>query len=89
MMEPHVTLDPDNLGPAAEKLRGPLEQQLTSALQAATERVAHEYSGEPVDEVAHELLDETKAGLHQDIADGFVPNQRELHRVAEAIVREN
>ncbi|MGA5300437.1 hypothetical protein ACPCHT_10940 [Nucisporomicrobium flavum] len=89
MMEPHVTLDPDSLTPATEKLRGPLEQQLSSALQAAAERVAHDYSGEPVDEVAHELLDETKAGLHQDIADGFAPDQRELHRVAEAIVQEN
>jgi len=89
MMEPRVTLDPSNLSPVEQKLQGPLEEQLTSALQAATERVAHDYSGEPVDEVAHELLDETKAGLHHDIADGFVPDQRELRRVAEAIVHEN
>ncbi|MEV4703452.1 hypothetical protein [Actinoplanes sp. NPDC049316] len=89
MNEPHVTLDPTTLSPVTEKLRGPLEQQLTSALQAATERVAHDYSGEPAEEVAHELLDETKAGLHQDIAAGFVPDQGELRRVAEAIVHEN
>ncbi|BCJ50781.1 hypothetical protein Asp14428_22560 [Actinoplanes sp. NBRC 14428] len=88
MVEPHITLDPSSLSPVAEKLRGPLEEQLTSALQAATDRIAHDYSGEPVEEVATELLDETKSGLHQDIAAGFVPDQRELHRVAEAIVRE-
>ncbi|MEV4639614.1 hypothetical protein AB0J80_19885 [Actinoplanes sp. NPDC049548] len=89
MVEPHVTLDPHSLGPVEEKLRGPLEEQLTSALQAAADRVSDEYAGEPVDEVATELLDETKAGLHRDIADGFVPDQRELRRVAEAIVRES
>ncbi|GAA2468923.1 hypothetical protein GCM10010435_91570 [Winogradskya consettensis] len=88
MVEPHVTLDPNSLSPVEEKLRGPLEQQLTSAMQAATDKVSHEYAGEPVDTVATEILDETKAGLHHDIADGFVPDQRELRRVAEAIVRE-
>ncbi|WP_067498767.1 hypothetical protein [Actinoplanes sp. TFC3] len=88
MIEPHVTLDPDKLGPVEEKLRGPLEQQLTSAMKAATEKVSHDYAGEPVDQVAEEILDETKAGLHHDIAEAFVPDQRELHRVAEAVVRE-
>ena len=89
MVEPHVSLDPDSLSPVEEKLRGPLEQQLTSALQAAADRVSHDYAGEPVEQVQHELLDETKAGLHHDIADAFVPDQRELRRVAEAIVHEN
>ncbi len=89
MMEPHVTLDPAQLGPVSDKLRGPLEEQLTSALKNATDKVADEYHGEPVEVVTHELLDETKAGLHPDIAEGFVPDQRDLRRVAEAIVREN
>jgi len=89
MAEPHVTLDPNSLSPVEEKLRGPLEEQLTSAMKAATEKVSHDYSGEPVEQVATEILDETKAGLHHDIAAGFVPDQRELRRVAEAVVREN
>ena len=89
MVEPHVTLDPDSLSPVEQKLQGPLEQQLTSAMQAAADRVSEDYSGEPVEVVEHELLDETKAGLHHDIAAGFVPDQRELRRVAEAIVEEN
>ncbi|MFI5492289.1 hypothetical protein [Actinoplanes sp. NPDC051859] len=89
MVEPHVTLDPSTLNPVEEKLRAPLEDQLTSALKAAADRVGDDYAGEPVEEVASELLDETRAGLHPDIAEGFVPDQRELRRVAEAIVREN
>jgi len=89
MVEPHINLDPATLSPVQEKLRGPLEEQLTSALQAASDKVADQYTGEPVDEVADELLAGTKAGLHPDIAAGFVPDQRELRRVAEAIVREN
>src|SRR5438046_7057828 len=39
MSEPHVTLDPDSLGPVGRKLREPLEEQLSSALQAAAHRV--------------------------------------------------
>ena len=37
MLEPHITLDPHSLNPVEEKLRGALEDQLTSALQAATD----------------------------------------------------
>jgi hypothetical protein len=88
MVEPHVSLDPASLSPVEQKLRGPLEDQLTSALQHATDKVNDNYAGEPVDEVADELLTETKAGLHRDIAAGFVPDQRELRRVAEAIVHD-
>ena len=87
MAEPHVTLDPDSLSPVEDKLRGPLEDQLTSALQAATERVAAGYAGQSVDQVTAELLEETKSGLHPDIAAGFTPDPAELRRVAEAIVR--
>ncbi|MFD2765913.1 flagellar motor switch protein FliG [Micromonospora eburnea] len=87
MSEPHVTLDPGGLDPVQRKLRGPLEDQLTSALQAATERVRASYAGEPVEEVCRRLLDETRVGLHPDIAAGFQPDMEEFCRVAVAIVR--
>ena len=86
MVEPHIHLDPASLSPVEEKLRGPLEEQLTSALQHAADKVTHDYTGEPVDTVAVQLLEQTRAGLHPDIAAGFTPDQGELRRVAEAIV---
>jgi hypothetical protein len=86
MSEPHVTLPQSDLGPLPEKLRGPLEDQLSSALQHATEVVSHDYHGEPVDEVAARLLTETRAALHPDIAHAFRPDPAQLHRVAEVIV---
>jgi hypothetical protein len=88
MAEPQVTLDPANLGSVEEKLRGPLQEQLTSALRAATERTRQTYAGEPVDEVATVLLRRTRSALHPDIADGFHPDPAQLRRVAEAIVAE-
>lgn len=87
MSEPHVTLDPSGLDPVTQKLRRPLEEQLTSALRAATERVRADYAGEPVEQVCQRLLDETRAGLHPDIAAGFTPDMEEFCRVAVAIVR--
>jgi hypothetical protein len=33
MSEPHVTLAPEGLGPVERKLREPLQEQLSSALQ--------------------------------------------------------
>ena len=87
MDEPQVTLDPESLSPVEEKLRGPLEDQLTSALQAATERVSAGYSGASADQVSAELLEQTRAGLHPDIAAGWQPDPAELRRVADAIVR--
>ncbi|MFC6020942.1 hypothetical protein ACFP2T_32820 [Plantactinospora solaniradicis] len=87
MSEPHITLDPRELDQAQQHLRGPLEEQLNSALRVATERVRAEYAGEPVEEVCRRLLDETRAGLHHDIAEGFNPDMDELCRVAVAIVR--
>lgn len=87
MSEPHVSLDPSGLSPTQRRLRGPLEEQLTSALQLATERVSAQYNGEPVETVCQRLLDETGAGLHPDIAAGFEPDMTEFSRVAMAIVR--
>lgn len=85
MDEPHVTLRPDAHNEVEQRLHEPLEEQLTSALRAAAQRVRDQYAGEPVDEVYRRLLDETKAGLHPDIASGFTPDPDELRRVAEAI----
>ena len=85
--EPHVTLEPDPHDPVQRKLRGALEEQLTSALQAATERVRASYRGESFDVVCQRLLDETRAGLHPDIAAAFEPDMDELCRLAVAIVR--
>lgn len=89
MINPRVTLDADSLGPVERKLQKPLEQQLTSALQQATHSVDDNYQGESVDEVAQELLEETKDGLHPDIAAGFTPDGAQLHAVATAIVDEH
>ena len=86
MAEPHITLDPDGLGPVEQKLRGPLQEQLSSALQAATQKIGERYAGEPVDEVERMLLEQTRAGLHPDIAAAFVPDHHELRRVAQMIV---
>ncbi|GAA0804483.1 hypothetical protein [Spirilliplanes yamanashiensis] len=85
MTEPQVTLDPHGESPVEQKLHDALEDQLTSALRAATDRVAAHYSGEPVDIVCAKLLHETRAGLHPDIAAAFQPDRAELLRVAEAI----
>jgi hypothetical protein len=87
MVEPQITLDPASLNPVEEKLRAPLEDQLTSALRAATDEVTAEYTGESVDEVTTKLLERSRAALHPDIAAGFEPDVGELRRVAEAIVR--
>ncbi|MFD0819560.1 hypothetical protein ACFQ0D_14855 [Micromonospora zhanjiangensis] len=87
MSEPHVTLNPSGLGPTELRLRGPLEEQLTSALRAATDRVRGGYAGEPVEVVCQRLLDETRSGLHPDIAAGFTPDMDEFCRIADAIVR--
>jgi hypothetical protein len=87
MSEPHITLEPGGLSPALENLHEPLEEQLSSALRVATDRVRAGYAGEPVEEVCRRLLDETRAGLHPDIAAGFAPDMDEFCRVAIAIVR--
>jgi hypothetical protein len=86
MSEPHVTLDPDSLGPVGRKLREPLEDQLSSALQAAAHRVKDGYAGESVDEIQARLIEETRAGLHPDVAAAFQPDPAEIRRLAGAIV---
>lgn len=86
MPEPQISLDGSSLTPVEQKLQGPLEDQLSSALQAATDKIASRYAGESVDEVAQMLLDQTRSGLHPDIAAGFAPDRAELRRVAEQIV---
>jgi hypothetical protein len=86
MSEPHVTLDPTDLPPNARRLVGPLEDQLSSALQHATDYVGEHYHGQTVDEVSVELLAETRRALHPDIAEAFEPGEGELRRVAEEIV---
>jgi hypothetical protein len=83
-----VTLDPAALPPPQRKLHAALEEQLTSALRVAADRVTADYAGEPVEEVCRRLLDETRKGLHPDVAAGWQPDQAELCRVAEAIVRD-
>ena len=88
MAEPQVTLDSASLNPVEDKLRGPLEEQLTSALRAATEKTRHEYAGETIDEVMDALLRRTKSALHPDIAEGFHPDPAQLRQVAETIVAE-
>jgi len=88
MTEPHVSLDATELSPAAERLRGPLEAQLTSALRAAVDKVGVAYAGQDVEQVVAQLVTETKAGLHPDVAAGFLPDHDELRTVALAIVRE-
>jgi hypothetical protein len=84
--EPHVSLDPGTLSPVEQKLQGPLEDQLTSALTAAMDKIRQRYAGEPISHVEAELLAETRAGLHPDIAAGWSPDRAELRRVAESIV---
>lgn len=86
MAEPHVTLERSELGPMREQLRGPLEEQLSSALQRATEVVAAGYRGEPVEDVAARLLAETRSALHPDIAAAFQPDPTQLRQVAQTIV---
>ncbi len=88
MQKPRVHLDPASLGPV-EKLREPLEDQVNSALSHAVDSVERHYHGEDVDEVAAELLDDTKSGLHKDIAASIAPDERQLRAVAESIVSEN
>jgi hypothetical protein len=85
MTEPQVTLDPHSLGPVEEKLRGPLEEQLTSALKAATDQTRQTYAGEPVEVVCRQLLQRAKEHLHPDIAAGFQPDHDQLLQVAQAI----
>lgn len=86
MAEPHVTLTQPTLDPVPERLRGPLEEQLSSALQRAVEVVSGDYHGEPVEEVGARLLREARSALHPDIAEAFDPDPAELRRLARTVV---
>jgi hypothetical protein len=86
MGEPHVTLDSGSLNPVERRLRGPLQEELSSALRVATERVEERYAGQPVDELCRMIEAETRRGLHPDIAAGFQPDHAELCRLADVIV---
>ncbi|GAA0744704.1 hypothetical protein Drose_37335 [Dactylosporangium roseum] len=86
MQELHVSLDPAELDPATQKLREPLEAQLSSALQRAAETIERDYHGESVAEVSRRLLDVARSSLHPDIATGFQPDERELRQAAQAVV---
>jgi hypothetical protein len=88
VLKPRITLDPEVSLGSVEKLREPLEDQLSSALQAAVVKVDRRYHGEGVDEVAQELADGTRAGLHPDIADAIEPDPAQLHEVAIRLVDE-
>jgi hypothetical protein len=85
--QPRVTLDPARPGTVGDKLHEPLEDQLSSALAAATEQIDGEYAGQGVDEVYQMLLDRTRDGLHPDIAAAFNPDRRQLRDIATAITR--
>jgi hypothetical protein len=87
-IQPHVTLDPATLPPAAQKLRAPLEDQLSSAVQVATERVSAGYRGESAEEVRRQLLATTRELLHPDIGAAFQPDRAEFGRIADRIVAE-
>ena len=89
MAEPRIKLDPDTSLGSIEKLREPLEDQLSSALQNAVHKVDDHYQGESVDEVQEQLLEATKAGLHPDVAEAFSPNQEQLREVAADIAEDN
>lgn len=89
MVKPQVRLEATSSLGAVEKLREPLEDQLTSALQAAVDKVDEQYHGEGVDDVSAELVATTKAGLHGDIAAGFEPDDDQLRSVAATIVDDN
>jgi hypothetical protein len=88
MVKPRIQLDPASLG-SVENLRAPLEDQLNSALDAAVDNVDEQYHGEDVEQVAEELLDGTKAGLHSDIAAAMTPDEAQLRSVAATIVEDN
>ena len=88
MVKPRVHLDPASLGPV-EKLREPLEEQVTSALQVAVDKVEKDYDGEDVEQVTEDLIEGTKHGLHPDVADAITPDRQQLRSVASTIVEEN
>ncbi len=88
MSDFHVSLDSSQLDATERKLQDPLEEQLSSALEAAASRVNEEYDGESVEEVQTKLVEETCVGLHPDIAERFPLSEEEVRPIAEAITRD-
>jgi hypothetical protein len=88
MVKPRVHLDPASLG-RMEKLREPLEDQVTSALHLAMDKVDESYHGEDVEQVTDELIEQTKAGLHPEVAAAIAPDEQHLRSVAATIVEGN
>ena len=88
MQEVHVSIDPDGADPAVRRLQEPLEAQLTSALQRAAAEVAQDGHGGSLDDVVRRLAAAAKAHLHPDIAAAWQPDDAELRRAAEAIMRD-
>ncbi len=84
--EPSITLRTEP-GTIEDDLRGPLEEQLTSALQAAISRLTDEAKGLSVDEVYEKLRAGISDGLHPDIAARFSPNEAELRAIATQLSR--
>lgn len=82
----HVTLRTEP-GTIEDELHDPLEEQLTSALRAAVDRLAGNVTGQPVEQVYEELVRATGDGLHPDIAARFEPDEAELRRIAGLLSR--
>ena len=56
---------------------------------SAVDKVDDQYQGEGVDQVAEDLMEETKGGLHPDIAAKIAPDKAQMRSVAETIVEDN
>ena len=88
-MDPAVHLSADTSLGEAEKLRGALEDQLTSALANAVDKVDGDYHNESEHNVMEELMASTKDSLHPDIAEALTLDETQLRSVAAEIVKNN
>lgn len=81
MEEPEITVRTEP-GTVEDRLHDSLEQQLTSALRAAIHRLDGTVVGMDVPAVRERLVEETRAGLHPDIAARFEPSRYEMTAIA-------
>ncbi|HEY3501873.1 MAG TPA: hypothetical protein VGN37_03665 [Actinocatenispora sp.] len=86
MEEPEIVVRAEP-GTIEDRLRDPLEKQLTSALRAAIHRLADDVVGMDVAEVVDWLVAETRDGLHPDIAARFEPSRYEMAAIAGQLAR--